>query len=61
MIRVQAFLQDSKEKRSTVKMSIGMKSQNGSKVGNNNVYKRFCKSVILVFYLKKVKFIEKLQ
>ena len=38
-----------------------MKSQNGSKVGNNNVYKRFCKSVILVFYLKKVKFIEKLQ
>ena len=38
-----------------------MKSKNGWKVGNNNVYKRFCKSVILVFYFKKLKFIEKLQ
>lgn len=37
-----------------------MKS-NDSKVGNNNVYKRFYTSVILVFYFKKLKFIEKLQ
>lgn len=37
-----------------------MKS-NDSKLGNNNVYKRFHTSVILVFYLKKLKFIEKLQ
>ena len=36
-----------------------MKSKNGWKVGNNNVYKRFCKSVILVFYLKKIKIYRK--